>query len=164
MAAHFEKVSIPPMFMFDGFDPKVMYQMVPLSEERPMSIITEDEECTAIIKPEGIVKMQKFVFSQPLLEMPTDFRARLTPRNKFTFTLFGMKKGNATIFLVDRQGISFAALLVSVKSRVRKTVALCRLADMKRNCPWVGSTLPGILAAASKTFTNQANVEFTQHK
>jgi hypothetical protein len=164
MPAKFEKEIVPPLGAFDGFDPKVLYQMVPVGEERAMAIVTDADECTAIVDPPGVAKMQKFVFTKPLLEVPRELRARITPQNRFVFRIFGEKTGNTTIFLVDRQGKSFATLLVSVKSRISKTVSLCRLADMKRNCPWPANGLPSILADASRTFLQQANIELKQHK
>jgi hypothetical protein len=162
--AHFEKVKVPPLNEFDGFDPKVMYQMVPVGEARAMAVVTDNDECTIIVDPPGIARMQKFVFAKPLLEVPREFRARVTRQNRITFEIFGITTGNTTIFLVDPQGKGITALLVSVKAKITKTAALCRLSDMKRNSPWASERLPAIQTADSRVFSQQANIAFTQHR
>jgi hypothetical protein len=157
MAARFDKTPT-----FDGFDPKTVYQMVPVGEARPMAVITEEEECTIIVDPVNIARMQKFVFTAPLLEVPREERARVTPRNRITFEIFGKTKGNTTLFLVDRQGKAFATLMVSVKEKVTKKVALCLLSDRKRNCPFTAAEVSPLFPSIVQTFRQQANIELTQ--
>jgi hypothetical protein len=162
MAARFEKISVPPLGDFDGFDQKTVYQMVPVGDVREMSVVTEDDECTIVVDPPNIAKMQRFFFDKPLLDVPREFRARVTSRNRIRFQLFGQQKGNTTLFLVDRSGKAFATLLVSVKAAVAKSVAFCLLSDMKRNSPFSAVELPSILTAVQQTFKQQANIGFTQ--
>jgi hypothetical protein len=125
-------------------------------------VITEEEECTIIVDPLNIARMQKFVFTAPLLEVPREERARVTPRNRITFEIFGKTKGNTTLFLVDRQGKAFATLMVSVKEKVTKKVALCLLSDRKRNCPFTAAEVSPLFPSIVQTFRQQANIELTQ--
>jgi len=157
MATRFDKAQI-----FDGFDPKTVYQMVPVGDSRRMTVITEEEECTIIVDPPQVARMQSFVFTTPLLEMPREFRASVTPRNRISFDVFGQGKGNTTIFLVDRKGKAFAALLVSVKEKITKKVALCLLSDRRRNCPFTASEIAPMFTATARTFRQQANIELIQ--
>ena len=146
---------------FDGFDPKTVYQMVPVSGTRPMTLITEADECTMVVDPPGIAKMQNFVFSTPLRESPDKYRAHVTRGNRVTFDILGERKGNTTIFLLDRKDDVFGTLLVSVKEKISKTVALCLLSDRKRNCPFNAAELPGLLTMTASVFRQQANIELT---
>ena len=106
--------------LFDGFDPKTVYQMVPVSGTRPMTLIAEEDDCTMVVDPPGIAKMQNFVYSAPVREVPDKYRAHVTRRNRITFDILGERRGNTTIFLLDRKDDVFGTLLVSVKRRSTK--------------------------------------------
>ncbi len=159
MPPKFEKVSVPPLFDFDGFDPKVIYQMVPVGGTREMAVVTDADECTIIVDPPDVARMQRFVFIRPLLEVPREFRAAVTPNNRITFQIFGQKKGNTSIFLVDRNGRMISVLQVSVKDKVRKQIAACRLNDRVHMCPFSVAEIPRIIDGVKKTYLQQANIE-----
>jgi hypothetical protein len=86
----------------------------------------------------------------------------VTPKNRITFEIFGERKGNTTLFLVDSRGKSFATLLVSVKEKIPKRVALCLLSDRRRNCPFTEAEVPIFFTRTAQTFKQQANIELTQ--
>jgi hypothetical protein len=106
--------------------------------------------------------MQNFVFTAPLLEVPREYRAHVTRRNRITFNIFGEGKGNTTIALLNRKGEPIASLLVSVKEKITKTVAFCLLSDIRRLCPFTSSEIPPILSGVQKVFKQQANIELNQ--
>jgi hypothetical protein len=60
---------------------------------------------------------------------------------------------------VDRKDNVFGALLLSVKEKVSKTVALCLLSDRRRNCPFTAAEVPGLLTMPASVFRKQANIE-----
>jgi hypothetical protein len=151
MAARFDKSD----GLFDGFDPA----KVPVGETRPMSLVTEEEGCMMVVDPPGVARMQNFVYSAPLREIPGGYRAEVTKKNRITFELVGERKGNTTIFLLDRKDDVFGALLLSVKEKISKTVALCLLSDRKRNCPFIPGEVPGLLTMTASVFRKQANIE-----
>jgi hypothetical protein len=162
MATRFEKLKVPPLFEFDGFDPKVMYQMVPVTEARAMSVVTDTDECAIVVDPPNIARMRNFHFAKGVPDAPTDFLVRLTAQNQVTFEIFGEKTGNTTIKLLDPKGKAVGGLLVSVKSTIAKTASLCRLSDMKRNCPWPSPLPASLFSNVGKVYKQQANIEFTQ--
>jgi len=162
MAAKFEKVLVPPLGDFDGFDPKIPYQMVPVRDQRIMSVVTDKDECTIVVDPPNIAKMAQFVFTRPLIDVPREFRASVTPNNTITFQIQGLQKGNTTFFLVDGNGKATTQLLVSVKEKITRTFSLCRVSDRRHLCPFLPEQLPPIARAMKKTFIQQANIDLIQ--
>lgn len=162
MAAKFAKVSVAPLFDFDGFDPKIQYQMVPVRSQRIMSVVTDTDECTIIVDPPSIAKMVQFVFTRPLIDVPREFRAPVTPNTTITFQIEGLQKGNTTLFLVDRNGKATTQLLVSVKEKITRTFSLCRVNDRRHLCPFLAEQLPLIASRMKRTFIQQANIDLIQ--
>ncbi|MBV9490355.1 MAG: hypothetical protein JO069_11630 [Verrucomicrobia bacterium] len=163
MAARFEKADEPPMGKFDGFDPKTLYQMVPVGERRgALSVISEAEEIEVAFDAPGIARFGNRSFTPPSpLPFSDDF-ARIQPNSVFKFELVGEKAGNTTLVVRNRQGKGLTGLLVSVKGQIRKTYALCRLSDMRRTSPWLASDLRPMLQRVERTFLQQANVKLSE--
>ncbi len=165
MPARFDKVRDPAMGDFDGFDLKQRYQMVPVGEVRPMGVVVGDRDCVIRVVPAGAAApahMQRFTFAPGVPRPPQEFEAFVPARTRVTFDIFGRRRGNASIQLVAPDGTVVDDLAVSVKDRVSKTVALVRLADMRRSCPFPRDQLPLILERVSRTYRQQANVELRQ--
>ena len=163
--ANFEKVLAPPLFDFDGFDSKVIYQMVPEGETRAMSVVTDDDECTIIVNAPTVIHMRNFAFDKPAaVEIPRDLRARVPRQNRLRFEIVGDKKGRTTISLVDSKGKKLDAQIVSVKGKITRNVAMCRLSDIRHNCPFLPEQPPLLLPGVQKVFKQQANIEITQHQ
>lgn len=163
MAVKIEKAPDPVMGEFDGFDPKKLYQMVPVGESRRgFSITSDNEEVEAAFEPSGIAKFSTRSFQPPSpLPFGDDF-TRLAPKTTVKFEIFGIKAGNTTLTVKNSQGKALGTLLVSVKKQVSKTYALCRLSDMRRTCPWPIATLRPMMQRVEKTFLQQANIKLTE--
>jgi Metallo-peptidase family M12 len=157
VAAKFKKE-----LLFDGFDPKAIYQMVPVTATREMAVVTDAEDCTIVIDPPNIARMEKFVFPKPLLEVPREFKAKVTPNNTLSFNIFGMKNGNTNLFLVNSRGVATSVMRISVKERLQKTFAVARLSDIRHLCPFLPEQIPEMLLRVKATFLQQANIELTQ--
>jgi hypothetical protein len=156
MPAKFDKKVV-----FDGFDPKVKYQMVPIGGVRPMTVVTDANQCIIRVNPQGVAKMQNFVFSQPLPDVPREFAAIVGPNTRFSFDIIGIARGNTSIFLAEG-GKAIDVLNVSVKLRIPKTFNLIRLSDMRRTCPYSEIQITSIMGAVAKTYIQQANIDLTQ--
>jgi len=64
--------------------------------------------------------------------------------------------------ILNRQAKVLGGLLVSVKSQISKTYALCRLSDMRRTSPWPVPNLQPMMQRVEKTFLQQANIKLSQ--
>jgi hypothetical protein len=158
MAARFEKEEL-----FDGFDAKVSYQMVPLSGERPMTVVSDADECIITVDQEDIVSMHNFRFDKGVPNMPGDFEVSLTPNNRVSFSIIGKRPGNTTIFLKKKNGQFVGNLSISVKSVVAKTYALCRLSDRRRSCPFTTIEINNLMPRVAQTYIQQANVQLNDN-
>jgi hypothetical protein len=157
VAAKFKKE-----LLFDGFDPKASYQMVPVAATREMAVVTDAEECTIVIDPPNVARMEKFVFPKPLLDVPREFMAKVSPNNTLSFNIFGMKNGNTNLFLLNSQGVATSVMRISVKERLQKTFAVARLSDIRHLCPFLPEEVPVMLQRVKATFLQQANIELSQ--
>ena len=159
MAARFEKRDDPVMGQFDGFDPKTFYQMVPAGEHRRgFSVISENEEIEVAFDPPQIARFANRTFQPPSPLPFNDYVTRVQPNAIVKFEIFGERAGNTTLTIRNRRGAIPGVLLVSVKSPIDKTYALCRLSDMRRSCPWPESDLRPMMKRVEKTFLHQANI------
>ena len=161
MAARFEKADD----LFDGFDSKTVYQMVPVGERRgALRAISEAEEIEIAFDTPGIAKFGNKSFSPPSpLPFGDDF-VRLQPNSEVRFELVGVRAGNTTLVIKNPKGKALATLLVSVKSQLGKTYALCRLSDMRRPCPWAESDIRPMMPRVERTFLQQANVKLSEKR
>jgi len=157
LAAKFKKD-----LLFDGFDPKASYQMVPVGATREMAVVTDAEECTVVIDPPNVARMEKFVFPKPLLEVPREFLAKVTPNNTLSFDIFGIKNGNTNLFLLNRQGVATSVMRISVKKRLQKSFAMARLSDIRHLCPFLPEEVPPMVQRVKTTYLQQANIELSQ--
>src|ERR1700752_429641 len=96
MAARFEKAA----GLFDGFDPKTLYQMVPVRERRgALSVISEAEEIAVAFDTPDIAKFGNKSFNPPSpLPFSDDF-VRIQPNSEVKFELVGEKAGNTTLVI-----------------------------------------------------------------
>ena len=119
MAARFEK----PPGSFDGFDPKTVYQMVPVGGIRTgVTAISEGEPVELTFDPPNIARFGGNKAFQPPTALPfSDTSISLAANAKVTFDLVSIKAGNTTVVMRNRQGKPIAGLLVSVKALVTKT-------------------------------------------
>jgi hypothetical protein len=148
--------------IFDGFDPTALYQMVPLAETRGMAVVADSDGCTIVIDPPDIARMEKFVFPQPLLDVPREFRASVTPNNTLSFNLFGIKKGNTNLFILNKQSVATSVMRISVKEKIRKTYTVGRLSDIRHLCPFLPEEVPVMLRRVEATYLQQANIQLDQ--
>ncbi len=154
MAARFEKAE-----EFDGFDPKVSYQMVPLNGARPMSVVSEADELIISVDDDTIASLNNYHFKTGVPVTPQNSTVLLTPNNRVDFDIVGGKAGNTSITLKKSDGFGVASLTVSVKKVVRKTYALCRLSDRRITCPFTNQEIEKIMPAVAKTYIQQANIQ-----
>jgi hypothetical protein len=122
-----------------------------------MAVVTDAEEYTIVIDPPNVARMQKFVFPKPLLEVPREFRAKITPNNTLSFDIFGIRNGNANLFLLNRQGVATSVMKISVKERIQKTFAVARLDDIRHLCPFLPEEVPAMVQRMKATYLKPAN-------
>jgi hypothetical protein len=137
--------------------------MVPVRERRgALSVISEAEEIEVAFDTPDIAKFGNKSFNPPSpLPFSDDF-VRIQPNSEVKFELVGEKAGNTTLVIKNRQGKALTGLLVSVKSQINKTYALCRLSDMRRPCPWPASDIRPMMQRVERTFLQQANVKLSE--
>jgi len=70
--------------------------------------------------------------------------------------------GHTELVLERPDGVPEASLLVSVKSKVTKSFALCILADIRRSAGFLDVDMVRFMNGARKTYLQQANLELTQ--
>ena len=128
----------PAMGEFDGFDPKALYQMIPVGGSRTgFSVTTTQKPISARIEPAGIVRFGGQQSFNPPTSLPfNDDSMELASASVATFDLLGVKEGRASMVVRLRDGTFIEALDISVKNVVRKTYSLCLLNDMIRRSPW----------------------------
>src|SRR5579862_6296374 len=99
MPAKFVKVTTGPLGDFDGFDQKVGYQMVPVGQDRTMSVVSDAEPCIITVDPINVARMHNFHFDRGVPDTPGDFSVILTANNRVTFDIWGQAKGNTNVKL-----------------------------------------------------------------
>lgn len=128
----------PTMGVFDGFDPKALYQMIPVGGSRTgFSVTTTQSPISVTIEPTGIARFGGRRSFNPPTSLPFDDNSmELAPASVATFDLVGVTEGKALMVVRLRDGTFIEALDISVKNVVRKTYSLCLLNDMFRRSPW----------------------------
>lgn len=163
--------------LYDGFDPRTVYQMVPVGELRTgFSIRTSNEPVEVSIEPPGIATFAgPRTFNPPTNTPIDDHFMRLGANTTATFSLFGKQVGQAMLVIRALNGKQLESLLMSVKAPVRKTYSLSILHDMRRRSPWLppndptapnppapDSILRPMMERVTKNFAQQANVLLTE--
>ena len=159
--------------LFDGFDPKTVYQMIPAGQLRTgFSITTDGEAVEVSIEPSGFATFAgPRTFNPPTNTPVTDTLMRLGPKTTTTFNLFGKLAGQATLVIRNQAGKPLETLLISVKNQVAKSYSLSILNDRRRRSPWLppndptapnppapDSILRPMMNGVRKAFLDQANV------
>ena len=168
----------PVMNEFDGFDPKAVYQMLPVGGSRTGFKITTAQAAVDVkIEPEGVARFAgPRTFTPPTATPIQDFFMQLGPNTVATFDLFGVREGRALLVVRSRSGQLIESLDISVKTKQDKTYSLCLISDMIRRSPWYppsDATAPGpppppfavvrpLMEAVKKVFIQQCNVQLTE--
>jgi len=133
----------PTMGIFDGFDPKTVYQMIPVSGVRTgFKIVSAEDPVDIEIRPAGIARFNNKKFSPGVPSGGTSELVSVGARTTFTFDLEGQSAGHATLVVRDRSGKSLESLLISVKAQLPKTYSVCLLHDMRHRSPWLPPNNP----------------------
>ena len=133
----------PTMGAFDGFDPKTVYQMIPVNGVRTaFKIVSAGEPVDIEIRPAGIARFNKKSFAPGVPSPGTGELVSIGANTTFTFDLEGQSAGNATLVIRNRSGKALESLLISVKAELAKTYSLCLLHDMRHRSPWLPPNNP----------------------
>jgi hypothetical protein len=137
----------PTMGEFDGFDPKALYQMIPVAESRVgFSVTTTQRPISATIEPTGIARFGGQRSFTPPTSLPFDDNSmELAPSSVATFDLVGLKEGKTSMVVRLQNGTFVESLDISVKNVARKTYSLCLLNDMIRRSPWYPANDPTLI-------------------
>lgn len=172
----FSKDPDPVLGLFDGFDPKSLYQMVPEQDtRRGIKITTAAEPVEVSFEPENIARFGARSFMPPTNTPVQDYFMVLGPRTLAKFDLFGQREGQTLLTIKNGKGVALESLIVSVKKPLRKTYSLCLVHDMRRRSPWLppndptqpsppppDSVVRPMMEAVRKVFLQQANVILAQ--
>jgi hypothetical protein len=141
--AMFSKGPDPAMGIFDGFDPKPVYQMIPLNGIRTgFKIVSAAEPVDIEIQPAGIARFNNKKFSPGVPSPGSGELVSIGARTTFTFDLEGKSAGSATLVIRDSKGTALESLLISVKAELAKNYSLCLLHDMRHRSPWLPPNNP----------------------
>lgn len=160
---------LPEMSNFDGFDSKSKYQMVPVQGKRDMGIITESSEVVLYSSDPSIARFANFrsyggaVRNNSNSEVPDS--VTLPPHSRIAFSVMGINVGHTTIVLEGNKGVAdpnSSSLLISVKGKIRKTYAICRVKDIRRSTRRSYDNAKLLMKRAEQTFLQQANVELRE--
>lgn len=160
MAAKFEKVQDPALGLFDGFDAKSFYQMVPVRGRREMGVVTDGAECILRSNNPSIARFANFRSKTSGFRTveQTPHIVKLPANSGIAFSILGLAVGHTEVILETLGGDNLASLLVSVKSPVTKTFALCLLKDIRRESGFSASDVTKIMQRVSATYRQQANL------
>ncbi len=124
--------------IYDGFDPGVPYQMIPVGENRTgFRLITLQEPVNLRLDPPGIARFDRAVTNY------APYFAEAKPSSVTQFDLFGERAGRTKLYVRNTEGVEVAKpLTISVKDPLQRTYSVCVLQDMVHNSPWLGTTDP----------------------
>ncbi len=163
MAARFQKVNDPIFGVVDGFDGKVLYQMVPEGGRRMMSVVTDTAEVDLAFDSQTVARFGEKKFSPPTpYPVNDDHAIHLAARTTFEFQIVGERAGNTNLTIRESGGRAVSGLTVSVKKQISRTYSLCRVSDMVRTCPFSEGELQPMMRAVEQTYLQQANVRLNQ--
>jgi hypothetical protein len=162
----------PKMGTFDGFDPKAVYQMIPVNGVRTgFKIVSAAEPLEIEIQPAAIARFNNKRFSPGVPSPGTNEFVSIGAATTFTFDLEGQAAGSAILVIRNSKGKSLESLLISVKAELPKTYSLCVLHDMRRRSPWLppndptqpnpppaDSVIRPMMEKVKLTFRQQTNV------
>ena len=162
----------PTMGIFDGFDPKAVYQMIPVNGVRTgFKIVSAGEPVDIEIQPAGIARFNKKSFSPGVASAGSGEFVSIGARTTFTFDLEGRSAGSAILVIRDGTGKSLESLVISVKAELAKSYSLCLLHDMRHRSPWLPPNDPTqpnppsadgvirpMMERVKRTFRQQTNV------
>jgi len=157
----FKKFPLPPLFLFDGFDPKTVYQMVPVRDKREMGVITDSSDCLLRIEDPAVASMANFRSSFGPLPTPslTVDQFQLPKNSRVAFSILGKSVGHTELHLEEQNGAVQDLLLVSVKNKVTKQFSLCFLSDSLRSTTRPKADAVAIMGPVASVYLNQANLE-----
>jgi hypothetical protein len=141
--AMLSKAPDPTMGAFDGFDPKAVYQMIPLNGVRTgFKVVSGAEPLDIEIQPAGIARFNRKNFSPGVPSAGTGEFVSIGPATTFTFDLEGRTAGSAILAIRNSKGVSLESLLISVKAELLRTYSLCVLHDLRHRSPWLPPNNP----------------------
>jgi hypothetical protein len=157
MLAHFEKDG---MKILDGFDAPFFYQMVPKGSERPMSVVTGDNNCTLVVDDTSIVRIHDST-------SPNLIAKDIPPNTRFDFSIVSIgDAGRTQLELFEGPpgvgAVQVGLLVVSVKEVRPQPFALLFLADQKGNATKRNPAEADVMMQIVKAqYSKQANVTLT---
>ena len=159
MPSKFEKESRPPLFEFDGFDRKSLYQMIPVQDRREMAVVTGPSGCLLRVNNPTIVTMANFRPPVPFPKPGLTTDSVVLPKNtRVAFSLLGKIAGQ-TEAVVEEGGTIQDALLISVKDRIKKNYALCSLADIVHKSSRLKTDAKRVMQLVEKLYLQMANLK-----
>lgn len=155
-------------FDFDGFDPAVPYQMVPIDGKRPILVKTSDPPCFLSLENGLIAEMSDFrtEADAPLPNAPRNpvTGAKVPPNTTFKVDLKGLKPDITGLVLEDTENsLSFtSSLTVSVKPRKIVNYRIVFLADPLRKNVRPRMDPRKIMGDVRPLFDKQANIDLVE--
>lgn len=162
MVSKFEKPTDGPLGDFDGFDAEALFQMIPVGQTRPMSVVTDRLGARLRVGSPQFASFRNTRSNKIFKGSPTSVQIDLPPDSTTTFEIVGGTSGRTSLILEDNSGKELSTLNVSIKIPVRNTVNFCMLSDIRRSSSFLREDVPRLFSKAQQTFLGQCNVELVQ--